>query len=143
MPMRICFVASEVAPLAKTGGLADVAGALPRYLKRSGHDVRVFMPLYSMMRPAVTSAKPIATAQDVELVLGSHRWHFSLLEARIPGSDVPLYLIDCPAAFDRPAIYTSSPDEHLRFLVLQRAAFESCHWYSVRRFSTATTGTPG
>ena len=38
--MRICFVASEVAPLAKTGGLADVAGALPRHLHEQGHDIR-------------------------------------------------------------------------------------------------------
>lgn len=45
--MRICFVASEVAPLAKTGGLADVAGALPRHLHDLGHDIRVIMPLYS------------------------------------------------------------------------------------------------
>ena len=46
-PLRICFVASEVAPLAKTGGLADVSGALPRYLQRKDHDVRLFLPFYS------------------------------------------------------------------------------------------------
>ncbi|MFA9271757.1 MAG: glycogen/starch synthase, partial [Baekduiaceae bacterium] len=42
MPLRICFLASEVAPLAKTGGLADVAGALTKYLHAAGHDVRLF-----------------------------------------------------------------------------------------------------
>lgn len=126
MPLTICFVASEVAPLAKTGGLADVAGALPRYLRRNGHDVRLFMPFHSLMKRAVTDAKPVSTAQDVELALGVHRYRFSLLESRLPDSDVPLYLIDCPAAFDRPSLYTSSVDEHLRFLVLQRATFESC-----------------
>jgi starch synthase len=126
MPLRICFVASEVAPLAKTGGLADVAGALPRYSKRSGNDVRVFMPFHSLMKRAVTDATPVDTAQDVELALGVHRYRFSLLESRLPGSDVPLYLIDCPAAFDRPSIYTTNADEHLRFLVLQRATLESC-----------------
>jgi starch synthase len=126
MPLRICFVASEVAPLAKTGGLADVAGALPRYLKRRGHDVRLFMPLHSTMRRAVTDAKPVGVAQDIELALGAHRYRFSLLEARLPESDVPLYLIDCPAAFDRASIYTGDADEHLRFLVLQKATLESC-----------------
>jgi starch synthase len=45
-PMKIAFLSSEVAPFAKTGGLADVAGALPKFLTQAGEDVRVFMPLY-------------------------------------------------------------------------------------------------
>ncbi|HVK89090.1 MAG TPA: glycogen/starch synthase, partial [Kofleriaceae bacterium] len=44
--MKLLFVASEMAPFAKTGGLADVMGALPAYLASAGHDVRVVMPLY-------------------------------------------------------------------------------------------------
>lgn len=124
--MRICFVASEIAPLAKSGGLADVAGALPRYLHAKGHDIRLFMPLYSSIGLSALGASHVDAAQDIDLDLGAHRYRFSLLEARLPGSDVPLYLIHCPAAFDRPSIYTSAPDEHLRFLVLQRATLESC-----------------
>ncbi len=123
---RICFVASEVAPLAKTGGLADVAGSLPRYLHARGHDIRVFMPLYSSIGLSALGATPVDSAQHVELQLGDHRYRFSVLEARLPDSSVPLYLIHCPAAFDRPSIYTNAPDEHLRFLVLQRAALETC-----------------
>jgi len=46
-PVRICAIASEVAPFAKTGGLADVTAALTKYLHAQGHDVRLFMPLYS------------------------------------------------------------------------------------------------
>ena len=124
--MRICFVASEVAPLAKTGGLADVAGALPRYLHEQGHDVRVFMPLYSSIGIAPLNAMPVPQAQNVELRLGAHVYRFSLLETRLPGSQTPLLLVHCPEAFDRPSIYTSGSDEHLRFLVLQRATLESC-----------------
>jgi starch synthase len=124
--MRICFVASEVAPLAKTGGLADVAGALPRHLHARGHDIRLFMPLYSSIGLAALGAAHVDVAQDVQLELGTHRYRFSLLEAQLPGSRVPLYLIHCPAAFDRASLYTSAADEHLRFLVLQRAALESC-----------------
>ncbi|HYD42245.1 MAG TPA: glycogen/starch synthase, partial [Anaeromyxobacter sp.] len=45
--MKILFVSSEVAPFAKSGGLADVAGALPKALRRRGHDVRVVLPLYA------------------------------------------------------------------------------------------------
>lgn len=124
--MRICFIASEVAPLAKTGGLADVAGALPRYLNDRGHDLRLFMPLYSSIGLGAANATHLAHIENVELRLGAHRYHFSLLEGRLPGTRTPIFLVHCPAAFDRPTVYTSGPDEHLRFLILQRAALESC-----------------
>ncbi len=124
--MRICFVASEVAPLAKTGGLADVAGALPRHLRDQGHDIRVFMPFYSSIGTAALQTTPVDGAQNVELRLGAHLYRYSLLETRLPGSAVPLYLVHCPAVYDRPAIYTIGHDEHLRFLVLQRAALDGC-----------------
>jgi starch synthase len=58
MPIRICLIASEAAPLAKTGGLADVAGALTKYLHAAGHDVRLFMPLYRQ-RPAFLNLWPV------------------------------------------------------------------------------------
>lgn len=123
--MRICFVASEVAPLAKTGGLADVAGALPRQLHAFGHDVRVFMPFYSSMGAAVAPSI-VPSAQDVELALGAHRYRYSLLETHLPKSQTRLYLVHCPTAFDRASLYTNDADEHLRFLILQRAALEGC-----------------
>ena len=126
MPLNICFVASEIAPLAKTGGLADVAGVLPRHLHTQGHDVRVFMPLYSSIGNGVSQSMPVETARHVPLLLGSHRYWFTLLESRLPGSNVPLYLVHCPEVYDRPSIYTSGVDEHLRFLVLQRAALDGC-----------------
>jgi len=126
MPLKICFVASEITPLAKTGGLADVAGVLPRHLHALGHDVRVFMPLYSSMGNFASQATPLENARHVPLALGSHRYWYSLLEARLPNSPVPLYLVHCPEVYDRPSIYTSGVDEHLRFLVLQRAALDGC-----------------
>jgi starch synthase len=124
--MRICFIASEVAPLAKTGGLADVAGVLPKHLQNLGHDIRVFMPLYSSIGSAASSPSPVAVAQDVPLSLGPHFYRFSILEGRLPDTSVPLYFVHCPAVYDRPSIYTQGVDEHLRFLVLQRAALEAC-----------------
>ncbi|MFL6547434.1 MAG: glycogen synthase [Povalibacter sp.] len=126
MALNICFIASEVAPLAKTGGLADVAGALPRYLHAQGHDIRLFMPLSSQVGASGLDTTPVASAQDVELKLGPHRYTFSIVEALLPGSQVPIFLVHCPAVFDRPTIYNGGPDEHLRFLVLQRAALETC-----------------
>jgi starch synthase len=47
MPLRICFVTSETTPYAKTGGLADVSGALLKFLHAGGHDIRLFMPAYA------------------------------------------------------------------------------------------------
>ena len=65
-PFRICLVSSEVAPLAKTGGLADVAAGLSRYLGSAGHDVRVFMPLYKRIREGEEYTK------SVEAYLAEH-----------------------------------------------------------------------
>jgi starch synthase len=125
--LRICFVASEVTPLAKTGGLADVAGALPRYLHAQGHDIRIFMPFYSSIGAVATlRTMQVAEAQSVAVSLGTHHWRYSLLETRLPQSDIPLYLVHCPEAYDRPTLYGVGPDEHLRFLVLQRAALDGC-----------------
>jgi starch synthase len=124
--MRVCFVASEATPLAKTGGLADVSGVLPRHLLAQGLDVRVFLPFYSSIGAKAGELRPVEAAQHVPLNLGAHTYRFSILQSQLPGSDVPLYLVHCPEAFDRASIYTQGSDEHLRFLVLQRAALETC-----------------
>lgn len=125
MPLRICLVSSEVAPFAKTGGLADVSGALPRQLKSLGHDVRVFLPLHSRIARASLDLEPVAVAQGVPVSFGKTEHRFDLLQTVLPNSRVPVYLIDCPALFDRPTLYTHGADEHLRFLMLQRATLES------------------
>jgi starch synthase len=126
MHLNICFVSSEVAPLAKTGGLADVAGALPRQLHALGHDVRVFMPLYSSVERQLLALNTVAAVQDVPLKLGALEYRFSLVAGTLPDSRTPIYLVDCPAVFHRSNLYTADHDEHLRFLVLQRAVLEAC-----------------
>src|SRR5882672_2953859 len=125
-PLRICFVASEVAPLAKTGGLADVASALPRYLHSQGHDVRVFLPFYSSIETRRLELTPLEAVQDVHIQLGTRRYVFSIITARLPGSSLPINLVHCPAFYNRAGIYGAGADEHLRFLLLTRAAIESC-----------------
>jgi starch synthase len=126
VPLRICFVTSEVAPLAKTGGLADVAGALPRYLHSKDHDVRVVMPLYSRIDTRALDMHAVQFLQNVPLALGPHHFQFSVFTAALPGSSLMIYFVHCPALYDRPGIYTGGADEHLRFLLLTRAAIESC-----------------
>lgn len=125
-PRRICLVSSEVAPLAKTGGLADVAAGLSRYLAAAGHDVRIFMPHYAQV-PADVETVPVENAQDLEMNLGETSYKFSLKLAHLPGPErVKVYLVDCPALFHRDELYGSYSDEPVRFGLLSRAVLESC-----------------
>jgi starch synthase len=126
MPLRVCFIASEVAPLAKTGGLADVAGALAKYLHAAGHDVRVFMPLYRQVERRSLDIYPVEFLRDVPLQLGQHALRFDVHTARLPGSQAMIYLVDAPALFDRDSIYSAAADEHLRFILLTHAALVCC-----------------
>jgi starch synthase len=122
--MRICLVASELTPFAKTGGLGDVAAALARYLAKHGHDVRVFLPLYG--RIDAQGFAPVSFLQDVPVAMGERTYVFSVVAGRLPKSDLPVYFIVCPPLFSRQAIYSSEGDEHVRFALLSRAALECC-----------------
>lgn len=124
--LHLCVISSEIVPFAKTGGLADVAGALVRSLGLLGHDVRAFMPLYPAMRRNPVSLKPVPEVQQVAVGIGSTDYTFSLLCAPYPGSDAPVYFVDCPALFERDSLYTLDPDEHRRFILFTRAVLESC-----------------
>ncbi len=124
--LRICFIASEVAPFAKTGGLADVAGALPKYVAREGFDVRVFMPLYSTIDTTQHRFHVVDFLRDVPLEIGGEVLHFTVLTTRMPDSEVDIYFIDVPRLYHRGTVYTSDADEYLRFTVLSRAVIESC-----------------
>ncbi|MGH8230258.1 MAG: glycogen synthase, partial [Steroidobacteraceae bacterium] len=126
MPLKICFASAEVTPFAKAGGLADVSGALLKYLHADGHDVRLFMPGYSSIQREQLQIQPVDELQNMSVTLGTHRYRFSVSRARMPDSDAFAYLVECPAVFDRPALYTVDPDEHRRFLVLTHAAFLCC-----------------
>jgi starch synthase len=124
--LQICVLSSEVMPYAKTGGLADVAGALIRNLRLAGHEVRGFMPLYPAVRLKHAELQPVLGLQQIHLSIGASEYAFSVHTASLAGTDIPMYFIDCPALFDRPALYTTDPDEHKRFLLFTRAVLESC-----------------
>jgi starch synthase len=124
--LKLCILSSEIVPYAKTGGLADVAGALIRNLGAAGHTVRAFMPLYPAVRSNHPSLKPVRGAQRVALAIGDTEYWFSLLTENYPDSDVPVYFVDCPTLFDRAGLYTTDPDEHRRFLLFTRATLEGC-----------------
>ncbi|HUN71696.1 MAG TPA: glycogen synthase [Steroidobacteraceae bacterium] len=126
MSLSVCMLAAEVAPLSKTGGLADVAGALAKYLTASGHDVRLFTPLYASIDRTKFPIQPVEGLQHIPLQIGPHHYVYSVATTRLPGSDALVYLIDCPVLYGRPMIYTTDPDEHLRFLAFTRAALAAC-----------------
>jgi len=113
-------------PFAKTGGLADMVGALVRGFAHRGHEIRAFMPLYAAVRRAHPGAQSVPGLENIGLRLGSRDYVFSARTASIPGTSIALHFIDCPELFDRPSIYTKDPDEHRRFLLFTCAAVESC-----------------
>jgi starch synthase len=123
--MRILILSAEVAPFAKTGGLGDVAGALPKALSALGHDVVVVMPAYQAQERNAQSGEggiePLPGVLTVPTGAGPLR--AGVLKATLPGSDVPLYLIGERTLFDRPNIYGYGDDPY-RFAFFSRAALE-------------------
>ena len=123
-PLKVLFVSSEVSPFAKTGGLGDVVGALPKALRRRGIDARVVMPLYAGIN--------WHELDRLDGVLGVPMWFGTARAAvrlgRLPGSDVPVYFLEYHRYFDRPYLYgppgDGYPDNVERFTFLSRGALE-------------------
>ena len=121
--LDILFVAAEVAPFAKTGGLADVSAALPRHLARAGHRVRLVMPLYGRVHAKAEALTPHPDLQDLELELGGRSLRFSVETAPLPGSDLDVWFLRCDELYGGDEIYTEREDEHVRFALLAAAGF--------------------
>jgi len=92
--MNILFATSEAVPLIKTGGLADVSGSLPPAIKALGQDIRLILPGYPE-----TKQGHLDTVAAFKLRHGRGQGH--ILKGHLPGSDIPLYLVDLPEYFDR------------------------------------------
>ena len=114
--MKILMVASEAAPFAKTGGLADVLGSLPPALVRAGDEVAVVLPKYRVAE--VGDAQPVYL--DMPLWVGPHAYPVDILQTIHRG--VKYFFVDCPPLYDRPEIYGVYPDNHIRFALLSQAA---------------------
>jgi starch synthase len=123
--LRVLFVSSEIYPLAKTGGLADVSAALPDALAALGVDVRLLMPGYPK---AIASAANKTVEIDLEDFMGAGP--LRLISARTPDTRLPVWLVDCPTLFDRPGgLYQDDdgrdwPDNARRFAVFSHVAAE-------------------
>jgi len=125
--MKILIASSEVVPFAKTGGLADVAGALPRELEQLGHEVSVFMPAFGSVYEAGIDIQPLNIQLDIPL--GIKVASGELLRGKLPNSNVNVYFIKQDEYFDRPQLYgedgTDYPDNCERFVFYCRGILES------------------
>ena len=135
--LRILFLSSEVAPFAKTGGLADVSAALPKALFEMGHDVRVMMPKYGSISDRKYVLREVIRLKQIPVKMGDKEYVTSAKSAFIPDSKVQIYFLEYPELFDRQDIYVDSktgkdfPDNAERFLLFSKAVFETTkmlHW---------------
>jgi len=123
--MRVLQVASEATPFAKTGGLADVAAALPDALAHLGCDVTRVIPAH---REAFTRGLPIEpTGMQFDVPIGSRRLAARILRCRLPGAPVETLLVANDECFDRPTLYGGAEDyadNAERFIFFSRAVME-------------------
>jgi starch synthase len=98
-PPRVLFAASEVVGFAKTGGLADVAGSLPRALADRGHRVAVVLPLYNAVRASGHRITP--TDATFSVPVGGRTFAGRICRTTLPDSDVPVYLVEQAELFER------------------------------------------
>jgi starch synthase len=117
--MKIIFISPEVVPFAKTGGLADVAGSLPKALKEIGHDVRVIMPLYGKIKNPKSEIRIFKIGSE----------EVSVHEGRIPDTEVPVYFVAHEKYFgSREELYqvrgVDYPDNLERFSLFSQAVVQ-------------------
>jgi starch synthase len=122
--MNIAFVASECVPYSKTGGLADVVGALPRALSALGHQVSVYLPRYRQ-----TKLSQAATVVNSITVPFDDEYRFSSVVSEGQQSGIRFYFVEYPRYFDRDALYGTPagdyPDNAERFALFSRSVLEA------------------
>src|SRR5438309_7418503 len=122
--MNIAFAASEGVPFSKTGGLADVVGALPRALANLGHEVSVYLPRYRQTK--LSDAKTVVRSVTVPF---DDRYRFCSVVSGGSHSGIKFYFVEYPEFFDRDALYGTAagdyPDNAERFALFSRAVLEA------------------
>ncbi|HEV8440562.1 MAG TPA: glycogen synthase GlgA [Methylomirabilota bacterium] len=123
--LRVLFIASEVEPFAKTGGLADVAAALPAALAALGHDVRILMPKY---RGVEAHGELRMAVPKISIQFGDREVEGALLEGRT-GSAVPIYFLAQDHYYDREGLYGTGDGDYWdnceRFIFFCRGGLEA------------------
>jgi starch synthase len=154
---KLLVTASEVVGFAKTGGLADVAGSLPRALARRGHDVVIMLPLYNAARQGKVPVQ--RTELTFTVPIGNRTVPGTLWRATLPDSEVPVFLVEQPEYFQRDdpsqgrGLYQLTlpgghkrdyPDNCERFIFFSRAVLEALrlldYWPDVLHANDWQTG---
>ena len=124
--MHIVFAASECVPYAKTGGVAEVVGALPKELVRQGHQVTVYVPLYRQVQKHLKERK--IAIRSLTIPFSYYNRFVTVVDGGTPDG-VQFYFIDCPELFDREFLYETASAEYAdnaeRFGLFCRAVLDS------------------
>lgn len=123
--LNIFLACSELTPLTKTGGLADVTAALSAYFHAAGHRILVLTPFYESIDITGMAITEVEGLTGLELTLGKRRFEYRVVRATPGASGPDIHLLDCPELYGGTELY-SGPDEHLRFILLSRVAIETC-----------------
>jgi starch synthase len=130
--MKILFATAEVSPIAKTGGLGDVCGSLPKALAALGHEVVVFMPFYRQARDwfARNETPPEQLLPTTSIAWANWAAEATYLRATLPGTEIPLVLVANEYFFNREQIYSPRLDGYddgvERFTFFTRAVIRGC-----------------
>jgi starch synthase len=125
MKMKIAFVTTECVPYAKIGGLADVAGSLPKALEKLGCEVKIFLPKYLSIDESKYGLHYDWSIEDMPIRINGSIHSVHLHQAKLPNSNVEVNFIDCPHYFNRGRIYTNDMDEDERFILFSKGVIES------------------
>jgi starch synthase len=123
--MRIAFVSSEAVPFVKTGGLADVAGALPKALQNLGCEVKVFIPKYLNINETYFDLQYRNDIGEILIKVAGNVRVVKIYQGKLPDSNVIIIFIDCPYYFHRETIYTNDNDEDERFILFCKGVIET------------------
>jgi len=123
--MKIAFVAAEAVPYAKTGGLADVAGSLPKELEKLGCEIKLFLPKYFLIDELEHDLHHNWDIGEIPIRINGIIRPAHLHQSILPGSNVEVNFIDCPHYFHRRRIYTNDWDEEERFILFSKGVIET------------------
>ena len=128
---KILYLASEVAPFAKAGGLADVTGALPKALKGFNQEIRLMLPKYKFINERKYILREVIRLREIPVTVNGKTEIANVKSAFLPDSKVQIYFIEIGDYFNRPGIYmdpkTNKPykDNAERFAFFSKAALET------------------
>jgi len=128
---KVWYLASEVSPFAKTGGLGDVTGSFPKALKTKNQEIRVIMPKYKSINERKYVLREVIRLKDIPVTINDVTRRINVKSAFLPDSKVQIYFVEIPEFFGRSNLYTDStsgrdyPDNAERFAYFCKGALET------------------